>query len=300
MVLTEFLPLICGEDLIGALVEVTPLDADGNEPRPEDPPARGVSTRRRVRSSEFYRPDETPFIPIEWSAAAYRYGHSQIRDSYNLNPFLAAVNPDIEIFVETPTEENRLRHLGGGRQLPAFWTLDWRFFFSQNPPGTPDDQRVTPQATRLLDVRLSRGLRFLPGITEGRRFLANCNLQRGRAMGLPSGQAVARRLGVQPLSAEELRLGGAEAPLWFYVLREAERRRGGAHLGPVGGRIVAEVLLGIMAGDPFSFLRTEPTWEPVLPAPISGGQDRWSMADLLAYAIPDDGRRFPPPGPGPQ
>ncbi len=119
-------------------------------------------------------------------------------------------------------------------------------------------------------------------------------------MGLPSGQAVARRLGVQPLSAEELRLGGAEAPLWFYVLREAERRRGGAHLGPVGGRIVAEVLLGIMAGDSFSFLRTEPTWEPVLPAPISGGQDRWSMADLLAYAIPDDGRRFPPPGPGPQ
>ncbi len=135
-----------------------------------------MSTRRRVRSSEFYRPDEAPFIPIEWSAAAYRYGHSQIRDSYNLNPFLAAVNPDIEIFVETPTEENRLRHLGGGRQLPAFWTLDWRFFFSQNPPGTPDDQRVTPQATRLLDVRLSRGLRFLPGITEGPRFLAKRNL----------------------------------------------------------------------------------------------------------------------------
>ena len=60
------------------------------------------------------------------------------------------------------------------------------------------------------------------------------------------------------------------------------------------------MLLGIPKEDPFCFLRTEPAWQPVLSAPISGSQERWCVADLLAYAVPDDRRRFleqpAPPG----
>ena len=135
------------------------------------------------------------------------------------------------------------------------------------------------------------------GIGDGHRFLAERNLLRGRSMGLPSGQAVARRMGIPRLRPDQVGLGREEAPLWFYILKEAEVQHNGERLGAVGGRIVAEVLLGIMKEDRFSFLRTEPTWQPVLPAAISGDPERWGMADLLAYAVPNDGRRFPPPGP---
>jgi len=72
---------------------------------------------------------------------------------------------------------------------------------------------------------------------------------------------------------------------------------GCAHLGEVGARIVAEVFLGIMREDRFSFLRTEPTWQPVLPTAVAADASRWRMADLLAYAVPDDGRQVRIPSP---
>jgi hypothetical protein len=155
------------------------------------------------------------------------------------------------------------------------------------------------QLARRIDTRLAGGLQFLPGLPDAARRLALQNLRRGASMGLPSGQAVARCLCRKPLSKEKLGFN-REAPLWFYVLREAEEDGDGQHLGPVGSTIVAETMLGMLAVDPFSFLRTDPTWEPVLPL-HAGGQPRdWGMADLLAYAVPDDGRHLQlPQGPEP-
>ena len=85
---------------------------------------------------------------------------------------------------------------------------------------------------------------------------------------------------------------GAEAPLWYYVLAEAQIQHGGIRLGTVGSTIVGEVILGHLADDPFSFLRTQPAWQPVIPATVAGDVQGFGMADLLAYATPDDGRRF--------
>jgi hypothetical protein len=308
----EFLPLICGDDLVGSLLEETPVDEAGDALQDGIPAEDAAAVRRRVRGLEYYRPQQIPFIPIEWSVAAYRYGHSQIRPDYVLNEHLADLRrkngqkPGIDIFIEDPGDSRnrnnlkRLQHLAGGRKLPPIWTLDWRLFFKQNATGTPPDARVEPQKSRLIDSRLAGGLKFLPGVDDAARILADLNLRRGRAMGLPSGQAVARRMSVRPLDDRALGLDG-EAPLWFYVLKEAEERAdSGQHLGPVGGRIVAEVILGMLREDPFSFLRTDPTWEPVLPANISSDPKKWGMADLLAYAFPNDGRIFPAGGPGGQ
>jgi hypothetical protein len=117
------------------------------------------------------------------------------------------------------------------------------------------------------------------------RSLACRDLQRGRALDLPSGEAVARVMGVPPLTADEcgLRDPGlhGETPLWFYIVKEAEVRTGGARLGAVGGRIVAEVLIGLIDGDPDSYLGAAPGWRPTLPSAQTGD---FTMADLLRFA----------------
>jgi hypothetical protein len=114
--------------------------------------------------------------------------------------------------------------------------------------------------------------------------LAQRNLLRHLTFGLPSGQAVARAMGIEPLACdklEDLAEFGLQTttPLWFYILREAHRRADGQHLGPVGGRIVAEVFVGLLLGDRLSFLRCDPHWQPTL-----GGNSAFSIVDLLKIA----------------
>jgi hypothetical protein len=99
-------------------------------------------------------------------------------------------------------------------------------------------------------------------------------------------------MGTQALTDEQLAPAPANnAPLWFYVLREAQVLAGGEHLGPVGGRIVGETLLGLLRADPQSYLTLEPTWRPTLPT-RHGDPASFDMADLLAFATPDQARRF--------
>ncbi|HWT26256.1 MAG TPA: hypothetical protein VN213_22295 [Solirubrobacteraceae bacterium] len=117
--------------------------------------------------------------------------------------------------------------------------------------------------------------------------LAVRNTLRGKHVGLPSGQRVARAMRVDVLSNAALGLTdpgwGGEAPLWFYVLKEAELPPCNAErLGPVGGRIVAEVLVGLLQRDPNSYLYLDPAWRPAPPlAPTAG---RFAFAYLLRYA----------------
>jgi hypothetical protein len=96
--------------------------------------------------------------------------------------------------------------------------------------------------------------------------LATRDLQRGQGVGLPSGEAVAKLLGETPLSAAEVGAKDAgwpgETPLWYYVLREADVRTGGHRLGPVGGRIVGEVLVGLLDHDPSSVRHAPAAWAP--------------------------------------
>jgi hypothetical protein len=117
---------------------------------------------------------------------------------------------------------------------------------------------------------------------EGYRSLAGRDLQRGFGLGLPSGETVARAFGEEPLDVDEVGLRDAhgwadETPLWLYVLKEAQARGDGDRLGPVGGRIVAEVLIGIIGNDPGSYLAVEPGWRPKL----ASADGIFGMAELL-------------------
>ena len=191
------------------------------------------------------------FIPLEFADAAYRYGHCQIRQKYQLN----RQTKPVPIFPD----------LLGFRPMPRELTVDWTLFFDATGESTA-------QRAKKMDGRLAHSLIALPVAVTGEcevqeyHSLAVRDLQRGRGVGLPSGEAVARYMGVAALTREEVGLSAAgwtgETPLWYYVLREADVKTGGSRLGPVGGRIVAEVLVGMLDCDPASVRWADPSWRP--------------------------------------
>lgn len=204
------------------------------------------------------------FIPLEFADAAYRYGHGQIRHTYRL----AADGPLLPLFPD----------LVGFGPLPTDRRLDLTQIF--DVPGHPTAQRA-----KRLDGRLAGSLIGLPEQVTGAvetaayRSLAVRDLLRGETTKLPSGEAVAKAMDVPPLTADELGHPWPDGtPLWFYILKEAEQRgNAGDRLGPVGGRIVAEVLIGLLRADPASYMSLEPDWQPTLP-PADGS---FALADLI-------------------
>lgn len=202
--------------------------------------------------ARWFRPGHHgPFIPLEFADAAYRYGHSQIRHLYQLN---IQTDP-VPLFPD----------LLGFRPVPRQRTVDWTLFF--DAPGTKSAQR-----SKKIDGKLVRALIQLPVAVTGEceiedyHSLAVRDLQRGQGVGLPSGEAVAHHIGITPLTREQVGIAAVgwhgETPLWYYILREANVCAGGDRLGPVGGRIVAEVLVGLIDADATSFRSVDRKWRP--------------------------------------
>ena len=224
LVLNEFLPTLVGRRLADQVLREGP---------------------------RWFRPGHGGFIPLEFAGAAYRYGHSQIRHRYRLN---LQTNP-VPLFPD----------LLGFRAVPRERTVDWTLFFD-----APD--AIPAQRCKKIDGKLVRALIGLPVAITGEceiedyHSLAMRDLQRGQGVGLPSGEAVARHIGIIPLTAEQVGTASTgwqgETPLWYYILREADVCTGGHRLGHVGGRIVAEVLVGLIDADPTSYRRNNREWRP--------------------------------------
>lgn len=290
----------------------------------------------------FYRPKQDAFMPIEFSTAAYRFGHSMVRPIYRLNTRLSGGNqPDNT----QPNERERgidgrqfifaglkERGLNGFDEFPQEWGIDWNLFFDLTDDK---DQRIGKDRTQpayKIDTSLVNPLAFLPEFSQVNAVkpapplthisqlqphaiphqlpnLALRNLLRGMAMGLPSGQDVARAMGVEPLADELLKVGKAstaeefdtletlksidpgfkgKAPLWYYVLAEAQNQwmeHGGrsatpVQLGVVGSRIVVETIVGLLLSDGHSVLRQAPEWRPKI-----GKEQDFDMPDFISYAL---------------
>jgi heme peroxidase len=249
---------------------------------------------------KFYTPPVAQ-IPVEFQGAAYRFGHSIVRPSYRANlagdegqPFFALTFDGTQAFKLDPED------LRGGCRAPRRF-IGWQTFFDFGSIPRPGSQggvlRDDVRPNKLIDTHISTPLFDLPigTIASGQppTSLPERNLLRQVTWGLPSGQSIAQFMHVPMLSKHDLeilkdyRLGLDEStPLWFYILKEAELMAGGQHLGPVGGRIVGEVIIGLIQLDPDSYA-SSPGWRPTLPTITGQVTGDFRMIDFLAFAKVD-------------
>jgi len=227
-------------------------------------------------------PVGSPFrMPVEFSVAAYRFGHSMVRDRYWVNfNFPAATMAQVFQFIRNPN-------------LPVFsnWVVDFNAFFDTGT-AVPVNNKA-----RAIDSVLAHELESLPGFSGLMALLAQRNLRRGLAMGLPSGQGMAKWFKMTPLSPTQLKAGlpaneiavldssGGlllkKTPLWYYVLREAAVVNGGNQLGPVGAKIVADTIVRMLKRDPNSYLHVSGGFTPTLPSSTPGD---FTFSDLVKFA----------------
>jgi hypothetical protein len=213
-----------------------------------------------------------------FAVAAYRFGHTLIRPFYVINQE-SLDRKGVPVFGPDPGF-----NLNGGRPVPADLVMEWKNIL-------PVDPSFPARKPRKIDTKLSLPLSSLPGSVvpppDPTINLAVRNTLRGKHVGIPSGQQVARAMRAPVLSNATLGLTtdpgwGGEAPLWFYILKEAELPPYNAErLGPVGGRIVAEVLVGLLQRDPNSYLYLDAAWKPAPPIAPAAGQ--FGFVDLLRY-----------------
>ena len=238
-------------------------------------------------------------MPVEFSVAAFRLGHSMIRSAYSWNRAFDDGTATLDLLF---TFSGMSGDLGRKRRLPASWIADFRRLFDFTEAGRNDLMLPAAKSNTAMriDTRIVGPLGRLPGFPAAEGNLAVRNLRRGRMVRLASGQQMARFLrsrgvAVTALTRAQVRDGRGgtaldtltesqrrallrDTPLWFYILREAELN--GGRLKGVGARIVAETFHRAMEGSESSIVRDR-TWRPSL------GPDRstFRMVDLLLFAF---------------
>jgi hypothetical protein len=263
--------------------------------------------------NRFYLPPPgDAFMPIEFGAAAYRFGHSMVRPSYRANftsgtgdstsptkdPFFALVfDPSIPAAQFSAPPSLDRDDLLGGFPAPRRY-IGWQTFFDLGDGQVKNNKKVD---TTISSVLFTLPLPAIaPHTQTSPTVLPQRNLLRQLTWSLPSGQAIAGAIGITPLTGTYLadirqvyKPFATSTPLWYYLLAEAKAVNDGLNLGPVGGRIVTETLIGLLRADPTSYLSANPGFQPFLgtdlalgpnPNPNIAGNRSYTRAHFLYHA----------------
>ncbi|MGO7733238.1 heme peroxidase [Rhizobium leguminosarum] len=227
-------------------------------------------------------------LPLEFSVAAYRFGHTMVRALYDYNKNFGRPGPPV---LPHATLKLLFGFTGGGgnidqsKKLPKNWVIDWTRFTGVAPHDAADGE--AGRFARKIDTELAPPLRVM--VKEGNdefdadlkalfKSLARRNLRRGYNLRLPTGQALHKHLkqfgavqsapiadvstifgtkpGLKDFLANSQSSLHTRTPLWFYVLAEAEAG-GGNRLGELGSCLVALTFAGVLLSDPDSALSRE-------------------------------------------
>jgi hypothetical protein len=299
VVLNDFLPRIIHKEVLDALK------------------TNGHYDKKKL---EFFHWKNEPFMPVEFSVACYRLGHSMIRPGYRLNDADSTLLP---IFMTQDAEKlgftddlQGFRAVGSGRAIDwgRFIDLDTRVY-----DGSDADNKKRLQFAYRIDTSVVNPLMHLPAIVAANpSSLAQRNLERAWRLQLPNGQHVAHAMGVPIISDEKIKIGKGvdkpdkgedpvsittlskvfegNCPLWPYILAEAMNNQTlveipvkekvsitTPQLGAVGGRIVAEVFLGLIFGDNHSLLNLQPDWHPT--KTNKADTTPYTLKDFVSYAL---------------
>lgn len=270
-----------------------------------------VSGKRKVLSQSV---GEVAFMPLEFSVAAYRHGHSQVRQSYNWNATFE--DASFRLLFEFSAVSGNF--LGAGETLPSNWIANYRRLFNFGDaefPHQPEAIETDPitgtkklNFARAIDPYLTQELASLPEIEALvnmdpplRPFanLAALNLRRGSMRSLPSGQDVSLQLkSAKTLTPKQMReviddefdlvmnkFGFYErTPLWLYILLEASAIGKGNSLGPVGSTIVADTFRTLVLTSRLSILTPGAEWEPsMVVEQLGAAKPLETIADILLW-----------------
>ena len=214
-------------------------------------------------------------IPVEFTVAAFRYGHFTVRDEYLISKDYKMEQHDIHKFTKG--------------KLPNL-IIDWNNFFHVN-------DTFVPQPSKSIDSRISKSLQNMIHLKTPKDFpycknnLLLRNLLRSQQQCIASGQVIAKQMGLNPIPLELLRKYDKnkaledndlidDTPLLLYILIESEIYKNGEQLTGVGGILVAEVILSYLFNDPNSYFNCNEKWYPCLPSKEVG---QFLFGDLVRY-----------------
>ena len=261
--------------------------------------------------NRFYHPPPgDAFMPIEFGAACYRFGHSMVRPSYRANftsgtgdstsptadPFFALVFDTNEPNFSAPVSYDRDDLLGGYPAARRY--VGWQTFFDLGDGNVKNNKKIDTTISSVLFTLPVPAI--APKTQTSPTVLPQRNLLRQLTWGLPSGQAIARTMGAPVIGPDDLSDISAiytpfatSTPLWYYILAEAKTIEDGVQLGPVAGRIVTETLIGLLRADPASYLSVDPRFQPFLGTDLQLGSNldpnitgnrTYTRAHFLYYA----------------
>lgn len=269
----------------------------------------GTANRILFRGQQFYNPpfSNNPIhipMPLEFSVAAYRFGHTMVRALYDFNKNFGRSSTggrDSEASFELLFAFTGNGGFFGQDTLPNNWIIEWdRFTDKQSPFADRFARKIDTDVAFPLSTMSNEGTdESSIDARDIMKHLAMRNLLRGYALRMPTGQCIAEAMNFTPLSEAELKQGKEatdvaltqanfldKTPLWYYILKESEVREDGNTLGEVGSQIVCETLIGLIRSDPNSYLyaRADRLWGPQDGVTTATGGNIMSISDLFKFA----------------